>query len=166
MWAGRPSWIKQTGERKRKGDDGGCFKSALFDVRRWGGVLEHPKGSHAWEHFNLAKPPRAGGWIKADDFGGWTCCVEQGMYGHYCPKPTWLYAVGVNPRPELRWGETKIGPEHFPAKALEKYGWEYCKKAGPMAFRGGGTDSTARIATPPEFRDLLIAMARSASPSQ
>ena len=28
-----------------------------------------------------AVPPRAGGWIKADEFG-WTCCVEQGQYGH------------------------------------------------------------------------------------
>jgi DNA-binding transcriptional regulator/RsmH inhibitor MraZ len=30
-----------------------------------------------------------------------------------------------------------------------------------MAFKGGGKDSKARIATPPEFRDLLIGMARS-----
>lgn len=160
MFAGRPSWIKETGIRKRKGDDEGCFKSALFDVRRFGGVLEHPWGSYAWGFFGLAKPPRNGGWIKADEYG-WTCCVEQGQYGHYAPKPTLLYAVGVDPLPELRWGVTKIGPEHFPARALEKYGLEYCKRAGPLAFRGGGTDSTARIATPPEFRDLLIEMARS-----
>ena len=160
MWFGRPSVVKETGIRKRKGDDMGCFKSALFDVRRFGGVLEHPYGSHAWKHFGLEKPHRNGGWIKADEYG-WTCCVEQGQYGHYCPKPTYLYAVGLKELPELRWGATKVDESHFPPEAVKKYGIEYCKKAGPMAFRGGGTDSSARIATPTEFRELLIAMARS-----
>lgn len=32
-----------------------------------------------------------------------------------------------------------------------------------MAFKGGGTNSTPRIHTPPEFRDLLLAIARSAN---
>lgn len=47
MWAGQPLWIKRTGERKKKGDDGGCFEAALAAVRKYGGVLEHPMGSHA-----------------------------------------------------------------------------------------------------------------------
>lgn len=76
LWAGQPLWIKRTGERKAKGDDGGCFASALAAVRRWGGVLEHPWGSHAWPHFGINVPPRAGGWVAADWHGGWTCCVE------------------------------------------------------------------------------------------
>ena len=33
---------------------------------------------------------------------------------------------------------------------------------GEIAFKGGGTDSSARIGTPPEFRDLLITMALTA----
>jgi len=94
FWKGQPGNIKK-GIVERKGDDKGCFKSALFDVRRWGGVMEHPEGSHAWAMFGLAKPPKQGGWIRADDYG-WTCRVEQGQYGHYCPKPTWLYAVGTD----------------------------------------------------------------------
>src|SRR5574340_755194 len=88
FWAGQPLWIARTGERKKKGDDGGCFAAALDSVRKVGGVLEHPWGSHAWPHFGIAVPPRSGGWIKADDCGGWTCCVEQGRYGHYARKPT------------------------------------------------------------------------------
>src|ERR1700685_2888635 len=75
MWFGQPLTVKRTGERKRKGDDGGCFESALGNVRSHGGVLEHPHGSHAWAHFNLNEPPREGGWIAADMYGGWTCCV-------------------------------------------------------------------------------------------
>jgi hypothetical protein len=51
LWAGQPLHIKRTGERKVKGDDGGCFAAALAAVRKWGGILEHPWGSHAWAHF-------------------------------------------------------------------------------------------------------------------
>ena len=63
MWAGSPAVIARTGVRKQKGDDGGCFASALASVRRWGGVLEHPWGSHAWPHFGIVVPPRTGGWV-------------------------------------------------------------------------------------------------------
>jgi hypothetical protein len=161
MWAGQPLWIKRTGERKKKGDDGGCFKSALNSVRKFGGVLEHPCFSHAWEHFEIKKPPRNGGWIKADEFGGFTCCVEQGNYGHYAPKPTWLYVVGCV-LPELRWGARKVKDEDFPPWAMKKYGREKCRKAGLLAFKGGGKDSSARIHTPVDFRDLLLRIAATA----
>ena len=157
LWAGQPLWIKRTGERKIKGDDGGCFAAALASVRKWGGVLEHPWGSHAWPHFGLAVPPRAGGWIIADDYG-WTCCVEQGRYGHYARKPTLLYAVGCR-LPELSWG--KSDPS-FPPEAIAKHGLAYCKRVGELAFKGGGKDNTHRIGTPPAFRDILITMAKSA----
>lgn len=157
FWAGQPLWIAKTGERKIKGDDGGCFESALKNVRRIGGVLEHPWGSHAWKHFGIFIPSRNGGWIKADDFGGWTCCIEQGKYGHYARKPTLLYAVRTE-LPELRWGKSNA---IFPQWAIEKYGIEKCKRAGELAFKGGGKNSSPRIGTPIEFRDLLINMAKS-----
>lgn len=158
LWAGQPLWIKRTGERKIKGDDGGCFEAGLVAARRWGGVLEHPADSHAWVRFGLNKPPRKGGWVKADEFGGWTCCVEQGQYGHYARKPTWLlvYGIAAGDLPELRWG---ISEPSFPPEAVEKYGLAYCKRAGELAFKGGGKDNSHRIGTPTEFRDLLIGMA-------
>ena len=158
LWAGNPSVIKATGIRKRKGDDGGCFKSALADVRMYGGVLEHPDQSHAWAHFNLNRPPRSGGWISADFYGGWTCCVEQGRYGHYARKPTWLYAVGTH-LPDLDWGESEMKLDPV---VVARIGLERAKKRGEVGARGGGTDSTPRIHTPTPFRDLLISMARSA----
>ena len=154
LWAGQPLWIKRTGERKVKGDDGGCFFAALESVERYGGVLEHPWGSHAWPHYGLKVPPRSGGWTKADGIG-WTCCVEQGRYGHYARKPTLLYAVGTG-LPELRWG---ISEPSFPPEAVAKHGLAYCKRAGELAFKGGGKDNSHRIGTPTEFRDLLIGMA-------
>ncbi len=163
LWAGQPLWIKRTGERKIKGDDNGCFDAALLLVRKYGGVLEHPWGSHAWAHFGLAMPPREGGWINADGLlpsdvkGGWTCCVEQGRYGHYARKPTLLYAVGTD-LPELDWG---ISAPTFPPEAIAKHGLAYCKRAGELAFKGGGKDNSHRIGTPPEFRNLLLSMAQS-----
>ncbi|MCC6480308.1 MAG: hypothetical protein IT552_14015 [Sphingomonadaceae bacterium] len=159
LWAGQPLWIKRTGERKTKGDDGGCFKAALAAVRKWGGVLEHPWGSHAWAHFGLNTPSRQGGWIAADFFGGWTCCVEQGRYGHYARKPTLLYAVGVD-LPELDWGKSE--PRLDPA-VVARMGLKRAKRLGEVGGRGGGTNSTPRIHTPPAFRDLLISIARTAS---
>lgn len=158
FWAGSPSYIARTGKRKKKGADGGCFAAALAAVRRYGGVLEHPWGSYAWPQFGLNVPPRVGGWVNADFSGGWTCCVEQGRYGHYARKPTLLYAVGCD-LPSLDWGRSA---PRFPAWAIEKYGIEKCRRMGDLAFQGGGTDSAPRIGTPEPFRDLLIAMAQSA----
>lgn len=101
-WFGGPS----ARVRRIKGDDDGCFEAALAAVRRWGGVLEHPAASSAWAAFGLIEPPRAGGWIVADWFGGWTCCVDQGHYGHRAQKATWLYAVDAHPLPVLTWGKS------------------------------------------------------------
>ncbi|MBA4747407.1 MAG: hypothetical protein H2056_01715, partial [Sphingopyxis sp.] len=156
MWFGQPLTVKRTGQRKVKGDDGGCFAAALASVRTWGGVLEHPHGSHAWAHFGLNAPARTGGWVMADWDGGWTCCVEQGRYGHYARKPTWLYAVRCD-LPELDWGksEAKLDPA-----VIDRMGLARAKRLGEVGARGGGTDSSPRIGTPQPFRDLLIDMAR------
>lgn len=158
LWAGQPLYIKRTGVRKVKGDDGGCFAAALRAVRTYGGILEHPWGSHAWAHFNLNKPPREGGWIAADFGGGWTCCVEQGRYGHYARKPTLLYAVGTD-IPELDWG---IGEPRLDQAVIDRMGLKRAKRLGEVGARGGGKDSSPRIHTPEEFRDLLIGIARTA----
>lgn len=153
MWMGSPPYVAKTGIRKKKGDDGGCFKAALAAVRKYGGVLEHPKFSYAWKHFKLNIPPR-GGWIMADEHGGFTCCVEQGRYGHWMRKPTWLYAVGCD-LPELEWGESK---PTYPDWAIKKYGIERLKRMGEIAF----LDNWHKNATPPEFMALLIKMAETA----
>lgn len=141
----------------KMGDDGGCFKAALAAVRIYGGVLEHPKDSHAWDKqfFNLAKPPRTGGWIKADDFGGWTCCVEQGRYGHFANKPSWLYACGIA-LPELDWGR---GEQRLHPIALARHGYAKARRIGMTAMVGGKDKTKIRERSPLEFRDLLLDMA-------
>lgn len=159
MWFGQPLTVKRTGVRKKKGDDGGCFSAALAAVRKWGGVLEHPWQSHAWPHFGLNVPPRSGGWVAADMLGGWTCCVEQGRYGHYARKPTMLYAFGVE-LPELIWGHTeaKLDPA-----VVSRMGLKRAKRLGEVGARGGGTDSPPRIHTPSAFRELLLGIAMRAN---
>ncbi len=87
----------------------------------------------------------------------------QGGYGHYARKPTWLYVVGVpkDKLPQLKWGKTEA---KFPQWAIDKHGLEYCKKAGEVAFKGGGTNSKHRIGTPEPFRDLLISIVKMVDP--
>lgn len=143
----------------RLGEDGGCFAAALTSVRNYGGVLEHPAGSRAWGFFGLARPRGGQGWVRADEFGGWTCQVDQRHYGHTAPKPTWLYAVGVE-LPELNWAKSDRTP---PAWMVERYGEAKARKIGVVAMVGGKDKTRIRNATPLPFRDLLISIAESAN---
>lgn len=150
-WGGGPS----ARIPRKLGDDAGCFAAALAAVRKFGGILEHPEGSHAWRAFELNTPPRGGGWVVADWQGGWTCCVEQGYYGHRVRKATWLYANGVA-LPSLKWGSA---PGTF---NLLDEGY-HSKEERARKIKTGicqRLSKRQRAATPIEFRDLLIGIAR------
>jgi len=136
----------------KRGEDGGCFAAALESVRRWGGVLEHPAFSDAWAAHDLNKPPTGGCWVNADMLGGWTCYVEQGRYGHRARKGTWLYANVVD-LPSLEWG-VATGYEVVVSM---------CGNGIPLDGERGRLTKREASATPREFRDLLLAMARSAT---
>ena len=151
-WSGGPS----ARVRRKMGDDGGCFASALRSVRKWGGVLEHPEASHAWNAFAIRRPKRGEGWVRADQWG-WTVCVEQGHYGHKARKATWLYAVGCD-LPDLPRGPSK-------GQRLDQ-GYHSAEERARAVASGTHRPVkrlTARenLATPVDFRDLLLAMARS-----
>lgn len=161
MYFGQPLAVSKGAPKQVLGDDGGCFESALYLGRMFGGVIEHPRGSKAWVHFGLTEPPDEGGWVQADEYGGWTCCVEQGRYGHYARKATWLLVYGVDhdKLPELRWGLSSWTPD--PA-TVARMGEKRAKRLGDVGAKGGGKDSPIRIDTPEPFRDLLLSIARSA----
>lgn len=153
-WYGGPS----ARERKTKGADGGCFAHALEAVRKWGGVIEHPEASHAWRAHGLIAPPREGGWVTAGDFRGWTCCVEQGHYGHRARKATWLYACGVTALPSLRWGPSAR------AARLDQGFYSAEERAGAKAagWRESSVERLSvlqRLATPLPFAELLLSLA-------
>ena len=149
-WHGGPS----ARVRRVKGDDDGCFAAALAAVRKFGGVLEHPADSAAWEAFGLAAPPRSGGWINADFEGGWTCFVYQGNYGHRAQKATWLYAVGV-PLPSLKWGSS--------GQRIRLDDGFHSAEERRRAIKTGVCQRLSkrqRLETPIPFRDLLLSIAR------
>lgn len=123
-----------------------------------GGVLEHPEASHAWAAFGLAAPPRYGGWIPADVDGGWTCCVEQGHYGHKARKATWLYAHSVL-LPSLACGKAE-------GKMKIDLGFHSTEERRRAVRRGvcERQSHSQRAATPLPFRDILLDMARTVQP--
>lgn len=143
------------------GDDGGCFESALASVMEYGGVLEHPAHSKAWDVFGLRKPNAGAGWQRSDMGhpinGYWVCYVEQGHYGHISRKPTWLLANIDNP-PILIWSKCE---QRLPQWMIDRYGYEKARRIGMMAMIGGKDKTKIRNATPIAFRDVLINMARS-----
>ena len=149
-WGGGPN---PKAKRRTLGDDGGCFAAALQAVREYGGVLEHPEASHAFAKYGLPRPPKSGGWIGAG--GEWSCCVEQGHYGHPARKATWLYVVGPRP-PELIWGPSKgiRLDEGFNSKEARKR----ARAAGQKPIKR--LNAQERLATPTLFRDLLLSLAR------
>lgn len=65
---------------------------AVDQVRRWGGVLEHPAASMLWPVAGLPAPG------ERDVHGGWTLVIDQDWWGHRAEKRTRLYIVGVQPR--------------------------------------------------------------------
>ena len=152
-WSGGPN---PKAKRKKLGDDGGCFLSALNSVRNFGGVLEHPEASHAFKFFRLGSPPKLGGWIKSEDGMGWVCCVEQGHYGHSARKATWLYFVGKKKPFELRWGQSKglRIDEGFhnsnERKIARSHGVKPLKRLSKKQ----------RIITPKEFQNILMELAQ------
>ncbi len=130
-------WVSY-GDLSKRGQDRGCFAAALQSVRKYGGVLEQPALSRAWYEFALPMPS-FGGWVSTFSDEGYTSVVDQWHYGFPTRKLTWLYYVGDDP-PELIWRRADAG------RGCETL-W-----------------STERSKTPPAFRDVLLEMARSASP--
>lgn len=136
------------GEHNRPGNDGGTFAAALEAVKGFGGVLEHPAATRAWAAHGLARPLSIG-WQR--EFDGWVCEVWQSAYGHRANKATWLFYSGERPPFPLRWwrpiGTHQVGFHDQRGKASNK----------PTLSKAEAN------ATPPEFRDELIRLARHAN---
>jgi hypothetical protein len=142
-------------ERWPIGADGGCFAAALLAVRTFGGVLEHPAESYAWDRFHLPAPAR-GGWSSTLDAPGcYATEIDQARYGHKARKRTWIYYVGPNP-PALDWVESG---GLYPLENMNSHNGEASRT--PFAFRdtlldmarsvnGAGTAAVGVSGLPPE----------------
>jgi hypothetical protein len=63
---------------------------AIDQVRKNGGVLEHPASSTLWPTW-LPLPGKG-----VDHYGGYSISVNQHWWGHKAEKKTFLYIVGVS----------------------------------------------------------------------
>lgn len=77
---------------KPREDENALAPWAVDQIRKFGGVLEHPAGSKLWPALELPEPG------KRDEFGGWTLPVHQHWWGHRAEKKTRLYIVGCEPK--------------------------------------------------------------------
>ncbi len=65
---------------------------SVNQVRRWGGVVEHPASSDLWRYCNLPLGNQV------DQYGGFTLSVNLHWFGFPAEKKTYLYIVGCLPR--------------------------------------------------------------------
>lgn len=152
-WCKPLAKVNQTRYGHKIGDDGGCFKKALMAVLSWGGVLEHPANSYAWDEFDLVKPSR-GMWKQGEAYTVpyWVTEVSQSAYGHPARKNTWLLYRGNADPPALDWSDPK--GTHLTS---------WLQRTSRVAPRLSKRDA---IKTPPAFRELLLRLAsQSAKPS-
>lgn len=155
-YAGSPLVIARTGHRFKKGDDNGCFESALKSVRTYGGVLEHPASSFAFNYYGLPIPDKQEQWTAFDEHGGASIYVEQGNYGHRIRKPTWLYAISTY-LPEV---DRTVKPLNIPKSAILKVGEKEAYRRGELAY----CPKPERIHTPQQFLELLKHIAQGLGP--
>lgn len=86
------AWGRLRHFAKPRPDEKDLARWAVAQVRKWGGVLEHPASSTLWPDMEL---PAVG---ERDAWGGWTMECEQFHWGHKAAKATWLYIVGCAKR--------------------------------------------------------------------
>lgn len=135
--------------RMSRRQDPACAYHAVADVRRWGGVLEHPEGSRLWADVGLPPPGER-------DAHGFTIVVDQCDWGHVARKRTWLYCVGVDPnlaaqRPAPR------NPTHWVCGGRNR-----SKKTGGIRPADVKVCSAQqRRRTPPLFAAWLVSLAES-----
>ncbi|MES2597195.1 MAG: hypothetical protein V4662_17745 [Verrucomicrobiota bacterium] len=125
---------------------------SVLQVRRNGGVLEHPRGSALWDRMNLPKP-----YEPPDEWGGWTMEIDQFHWGHKARKSTWLYVVGTQEVPLMPYRAG--GPTHVVANASRTR-----KREGPnKAVMKSWCTKSEREQTPPAFARWLVDLARRCS---
>jgi hypothetical protein len=107
---------------------------AIAQVRKNGGVLEHPIYSRLWSEAACCD------WGIRDDFGGVLIPVFQSWWGHKAPKKTGLYFVGH--LPEL--------PEYQPPRMVQSVESmsQACREKTPFGLAAWLVDYASRCEVP------------------
>lgn len=121
---------------------------AVERIRKFGGVLEHPKKSTLWPAAGL--PPVG----QRDKFGGWTLPINQNWFGHKAEKGTYLYIVGCEPSdiPEM---PMVLGRAEY---VVSSGSTNHIQKGG-QGWRPS-ISHAEREHTPPELALWLVSLAR------
>jgi hypothetical protein len=122
---------------------------AIQQVRRWGGVLEHPQGTTLFKQCGCALLDGL-----PDEWGGRTFRVDQFHWGHLARKRTILYVVGLWTIPgyQKKPGQpTMVIDNNGTARRLKRARGETVRPA---------LSHNLRDVTPPEFARWLVALAR------
>lgn len=142
--------------RERRVADADCMAPAVDAVRRFGGVLEQPAGSVAFERFGMPRPGHP-----KDAYGGWTIAVSQVEWGHPARKRTWLYVVGVD-----------AIDERPPFPGRQPTHWVSGGRKRSRKGRGGVVPPGIKVCsaqqrrrTPRAFAEWLVSLARSVTTS-
>jgi hypothetical protein len=133
------AWGKLRGLAKPRPGEKELAIWAIGQIRRYGGVLEHPRHSLLWSVLNLPKG------LEIDNWGGYSVCVNQSWFGHKAEKNTLLYIVGC-PRKEL------------PAIPLRMDAITHTVNRDPRGIKKE-LSKKAREATPIDFAKWLIRVA-------
>lgn len=145
------------------GDETEAGRIAVETVRRYGGVLEQPKGSRLFAAMGVPLP----GTFVRFPCTEFSIEVEQVAWGHVARKKTWLYCVGIPYATTLAGVRTGGTVTHWCC------GFRSSTHAPPKRYRTNGCavppgikvcSAQQRRRTPPLFAEWLVALARSVTP--
>jgi len=106
---------------------------SMRQVRRWGGVVEHPLHSSLWRESGCL------GYGIRDDVGGVLIPVNQSDYGHRADKATCLYLVGL-PAPQLPFDLVRgfVPVENMGSAERDKTPLAFARFLVDLALKAGG----------------------------
>ena len=136
------AWGRLRQFAKPRDDEKALAPWAVEQVRRWGGVLEHPAGSTLWPDLALPEPGRG-----IDAHGGSTLAIHQHWWGHRAEKATRLYICGVQ-------------PDRIPDIPMVLGGPTHCIRPTKSYPRLPSVTKAEREHTPPDFARWLVDLAR------
>ena len=85
------AWGKLKAFAKPRPDEKELAIWSIEQIRKWGGVLEHPRHSALWKELKLPTGKQI------DKYGGFSISVNQHWFGHLAKKETLLYICGIKP---------------------------------------------------------------------
>ncbi len=140
---------------KGESQDATCGPHAVTMVRRWGGALEHPRGSQLFPTCGLPLPGEL-----PDEWGGVTFEVCQVDWGHVARKRTWIYVVGV-PLSKIPPSPPAREPTHWASGSRGRSS----RRGSPVPAGIKVCSAQQRRRTPEAFARWLVEVALASTPT-